>query len=264
MYKTRYRLRKINIKKSIKLGKSDLKYTGIQIGFDNLMSDTHDSTWLLGGMIGHMNGKQEFENGKNTLNTYSISLYSSYFNNNDFYFDFFSKYSYLKNGVSAFDTENNNIIGHDNNQSATVSMEVGKKIHSLKTHHGNIYIEPNIQFSLSKMGKHNFKNSNGLYIEANSGNSKLFRAGTNISYFFSDKKSSIYTTIDFLKEFNGNLDFTLNGSPENLNLKNSWFQLGLGTTLSFKEHQYLFFEARTANNSKFKQHNFNIGYRVDF
>jgi outer membrane autotransporter protein len=246
------------------LRQSNLNYNGIQFGYDKVQYSKEHGQLLAGLMFGYVKTAQNFSEGKNDLTAYTLGGYGSYFTGNGFYVDTFAKYSLFNMDLNATDTEGTSVRGTDKSHSLMLSAEVGRQIYLGNQNFKNFFIKPNAQFSLSKISGHKLDNSNGLKVYSSPDTSKLARLGFNIGYDFGEQQSNIYAKFDYLREFGGNVRFTLNDNMESIDLKGSWKEFGLGFQTFIKPHQKLFLEARKIRSDKFSENRINVGYRAHF
>ena len=77
-------------------------------------------------------------------------------------------------------------------------------------------------------------------------------------------RSTLYLKLDWMKEFDGDVGFSLNGNPEHIRMKGDWLEVGVGAQVAVADQQKVFFEAKASNNSQFREKKINLGYRWNF
>ncbi|MEM8437960.1 autotransporter outer membrane beta-barrel domain-containing protein, partial [Morganella morganii] len=68
----------------------------------------------------------------------------------------------------------------------------------------------------------------------------------------------------FVREFQGNTDYKLNGSREAHSFKGNWWNNGLGISANISKKHTLYAEADSSTGNRFDQYQINGGYRFSF
>ena len=118
-----------------------------------------------------------------------------------------------------------------------MSAEAGRKFSLNQTGNG-FYIEPQAQLTYSHQDSTGIHASNGLKIDLGSYDSTIGRAGTLIGYETTtgDSQINVYLKTGFVREFQGNTDYKLNGSREAHSFKGNWWNNGLGISANISKN----------------------------
>lgn len=244
----------------------DMDYSGIQMGLDRVIDREDNNLLMLGGSLNYTDAKQNYESGKGKQKSYSLALYGTYFNEDNWYTDLYAKYSNYRNKLNMRDTENVNVDGKGDGYSLTASAELGKRYYYDELKENKIYVEPNAQLAVSQIHSDSISNSNGLLVKFDNQTSTIARVGYNVGYDVMNITNpvTLYGRVNFAHEFNGKQKYYLNGSPETLKLADSWIEFGVGARATFKKDHNLFFEFSHNNGNRFDKNDLNLGYRYTF
>lgn len=240
-----------------------MTYGGTQLGFDKRIAP--DTPLYIGTFAGLTQGSPDYRGGDGTVRSYHLGLYTTYMADNGFYVDGIAKISRLKNTFSVSDSQNNNVSGDGSSTGVSASVEAGRKFSLSKTGNG-FYIEPQAQLTYSHQGSTGIHASNGLKIDLGSYDSAIGRAGTLIGYETTtgDNRINVYLKTGFVREFQGNTDYKLNGSREAHSFKGNWWNNGLGISANISKKHTLYAEADSSTGNRFDQYQINGGYRFSF
>ncbi len=246
-----------------KMSGFDMTYGGTQLGFDKRISP--DTPLYIGTFAGLTQGSPDYRGGDGTVRSYHLGLYTTYMADNGFYVDGIARASRLKNKFSVSDSQNNNVSGDGSSTGVSLSAEAGRKF-SLSRAGNGFYIEPQAQLTYSHQDSTGIHASNGLKIDLGSYDSTIGRAGTLIGYETTTGESQInvYLKTGFVREFQGNTDYKLNGSREAHSFKGNWWNNGLGISANVSKKHTLYAEADSSTGNRFDQYQINGGYRFSF
>lgn len=125
-------------------------------------------------------------------------------------------------------------------------------------------MEPQAQLSFGHYSGDDFTASNGLRIDADSYQSFLGRLGANVGYEIKGGKNPInaYAKVSVVHEFDGDVDYRLNGSKESTSYDDTWIVYGLGITAKVGEKHNLYLDLERSSGGDFTQKwAINAGYR---
>ncbi|VEJ55613.1 P.93 [Pragia fontium] len=246
-----------------KLSHFDMKYSGVQFGADKRVST--ELPLFTGIFIGQTHGSPNYRTGGGSTKSDSVGLYATYMANNGFYLDGMAKYSHIKNSFNVRDSQDNRVNGNGNSDGFSASLESGQKF-SLNQLGNGFYIEPQAQLSFSHQGTNNIVASNGLKIDLGSYKSIIGRASAVVGYELPQGNHSlnIYLKTGYLREFSGDTDYQLNGSPESHSFKGGWWNNGVGVSAQMNKQHALYLDLDTSTGNKFNQRQMNGGYRFSF
>ena len=96
--------------------------------------------------------------------------------------------------------------------------------------------------------------------------STLGRVGGLVGYDVKqgDTPVNFYLKTSYVREFNGDADYRLNGNKEDHSFKGNWWSNGVGASVSISKKHNLYLDLEQVTGSQFKQHQINGGYRFSF
>ncbi|GKX61576.1 hypothetical protein SOASR032_01450 [Pragia fontium] len=246
-----------------KLSRFDMSYSGMQLGADKRISV--ELPLFVGLFMGQTHGSPDYRSGDGSTKSDSAGLYATYLANNGFYLDGVAKYTHVKNSFNVKDTQDNRVNGNGNSDGFSVSLESGQKF-SLNQPGNGFYIEPQAQFTYSHQGASNIVASNGLKVDLGSYESMTGRASTLLGYELSqgDNTFNVYLKTGIVREFEGDVDYRLNGSAENHTFKGNWWNNGVGVSAQLAKQHTFYLSADSSTGHKFDQRQINGGYRFSF
>lgn len=246
-----------------KMSRFDMSYNGVQLGADKRISQ--EMPLFVGGFIGMADGDPNYNSGDGSVKSHSMGVYATYMASNGFYTDAVVKYSRLKNEFNVQDSQNNHVNGDGRSGGISFSLEAGKKF-SLNQPGNGWYIEPQAQLSFSHQNSTDITASNGLKVDLGSYNSTLGRTSAIAGYEINGDNTAvnIYLKTGYVREFDGNVDYKLNGSTEQHTFKGGWWNNGLGISAQINKQHTLYMDIDSSVGNKFDQRQINGGYRFSF
>lgn len=255
----------------------DMNYWGTQVGYDKKIErEDKKGTVYVGGFFGYSKGNLDYlENGSGSIDSKSLGAYWTHIHHNGFYADAVFKYNWMKNDFKHLDSAGKSVHGDDiNTRGFTGSFEVGRRYFFDKTDANGEklknqdrqgwYVEPQFQLSVGQQNGGHFTASNGLRIKADSFRSVMARTELHLGYEVKEGKNpiNVYGKLGVVKEFDGDVDYYLNGSHEQTSYGDTWKLWGAGITAQFSQKHNLYLEVERATGGKFTQNwGVNGGYR---
>ncbi|GKX61489.1 outer membrane autotransporter barrel domain-containing protein [Pragia fontium] len=246
-----------------KLSRFDMNYDGMQLGADKQV--TEQLPVFMGIFTGLTKGSPNYASGDGTVKSHHFGVYGTYIAENGFYLDGMVKYSRLKNDFSVRDSQNNRVSGNGSSDGLSFSLETGQKL-SLGQQGNGFYIEPQAQLSYSHQDATRVNASNGLKVDLGSYESLIGRGSAVVGYELQqgDNSLNVYLKTGYLREFSGDTDYRLNGSPESHSFKGGWWNNGVGVSAQMNQQHTLYLDLDTSTGNKFNQRQINAGYRFSF
>ncbi len=253
---------KFNSFESEQLKGFDMKYYGLQIGTDHKIKQLEHAAWHLGAAFGYTTADQNYAFGSGTQKSYSATLYTSYMNDNEWYADFYVKYAHYKNKLDVRDSLNNQVNSKGSANGFTASAEMGKRYYMTPS----FYIEPTGQLVLGRIDSNHLNNSNGLDVDFKVQNSFLLNTASKFGYDIAVKEQpvSLYAKLGYTHEFDAKQKFSLNDSPEKINLGGNWITYSLGASTLINKTNVIFAEATANQGNRFDYYSANLGYKFFF
>ncbi|SUB81465.1 P.94 [Pragia fontium] len=246
-----------------KLSQFDMTYQGMQIGVDKRLAI--ESPIFVGLFMGQTQGSPNYRSGDGTTKSSNAGLYASYIRHNGAYLNATAKYARLKNSFNVKDSQNERVSGNGSSDGLSLSLEGGHKFNLSETNNG-LYIEPQVQFTYGHQAATNITASNGLRVDLGSYESMLGRVSTLFGYELNagDNQVNVYLKTGLVREFDGNVDYRLNGSQEQHTFKGNWWNNGVGVSAQLSKAHTFYLDVDSATGNKFNQHQVNGGYRFSF
>lgn len=246
-----------------KLSRFDMSYSGMQMGFDKRVST--ELPLFIGLFMGQTTGSPDYRGGKGSTKSSHAGFYGAYMADSGFYLDAWVKYSQLKNSFNVKDSQNDTVNGNGKSSGLGLSLEMGQKF-SLNGAAKNFYIEPQMQFAYTHQDAVSIGASNGLRVNLDSYQSVTGRASTLFGYdlFSGNNRVNVYLKTGIVREFDGDVDYRLNGSKEQHSFKGNWWNNGIGISAKLNQQHVLYIDLESSTGNKFDQRQINGGYRYSF
>lgn len=258
----------------------DMNYWGIQTGYDKKIErEDKKGTVYVGGFLGYSKGNLDYlGNGSGSIDSKSLGAYWTHIHRNGFYADAVFKYNWMENDFKNLDSAGKTVKGEEiNTRGFSTSFEVGRRYFFDKTDQKGEkiraqdregwYVEPQVQLTLGHQNGSHFTTSSGLRIKADSYRSVLGRAEVHLGYEVKTGKNpiNVYGKLGVMKEFDGDVDYYLNGTPEETSYGDTWKLWGVGITAQFSQKHNLYLEVEKATGGQFNQEwGINGGYRFQW
>ncbi|WP_232054869.1 autotransporter outer membrane beta-barrel domain-containing protein [Leminorella richardii] len=246
-----------------KLSSFDMSYSGMQIGADKRVSA--DMPLFIGAFLGQTHASPDYRSGDGTAKSSNAGIYGTYMADSGFYLDAVAKYSRVKNSFNVKDSQNATVDGSGSSSGLSFSLESGQKF-SFGTAGQGFYLEPQAQFTYGHQDSTSLTASNGLKVDLDSYRSMTGRASALFGYEMSagDNKVNVYLKTGMVREFDGDVDYRLNGSKEKHTFKGNWWNNGVGVSAQLSKQHVLYLDLDSSTGSKFDQRQVNGGYRFSF
>ncbi len=243
-----------------------MSYRGIQAGLDR-KQDTSRGAVYTGGMLGYTSASQSYDVGSGSTGSTTLGFYRTFIDPKGHYIDLVIKYGWMKSGYKVLDTASVWVEGDMSTCGPVLSLEVGNRLYQDKASKEGWYLEPQAQLSLGRQSGGSFIASNGLSVDVDSYTSVLGRLGIIVGHEVKkgDQPVNAYGKVSYVKEFEGDIGFSLNGSPVKEKLGDSWWSYGAGVTAQLGNDSNLYLDATRTSGGKFKQSwQLNVGLRGQF
>ena len=213
-------------------------YNMAQVGYD-----TKRGNWIVGGAFLYGTSNSDYALGSSSGKTVGLAVYGSKQFNDGRYLDIIAKGNRLKNDFAVRNHMGTTLSGDYRNTGTSLSVEYGKRI---KRDNG-FYIDPSAELIFSRLSGESFdartNTGSTVHINSDAVNSAIGRLGIGIGK--EAKNSNIFLKAALAHEFSGKMKSTYSMAGESttnsvVNLKDTWLDLELGGSWSFRPNTYLY------------------------
>ncbi len=245
-----------------------MSYRGIQIGGDYKQELPNErGTIYTGGMLGYTTSGQSYQRGDGSASSTTLGLYRTHVDPKGRYASVVAKYGWMHNDYKVLDTASTWVEGSLGTQGPSLSVEAGQKLYADKVSKQGWYIEPQAQLSFSRQSGGSFTASNSLSVNVDDHSSVLGRLGMVFGreILQTSRPVNAYAKVSYIKEFSGDIGFSLNGSPAKENLGSTWWSYGAGVAAQLTNDNNLYLDITRATGGNLTQcWQFNLGIRGQF
>ena len=213
-------------------------YNMAQIGYD-----TKRGNWIIGGAFLYGTNNSDYALGSGSGKTAGLAIYGAKQFNDGRYLDIIAKGNRLKNDFTVHNSLGTSLSGDYRNTGASLSLEYGKRI---KRDNG-FYIDPSAELIFSRLSGESFdartNTGSTVHINSDAVNSAIGRLGIGIGK--EAKNSNVFLKAALAHEFSGKMKatYSMAGEPTTnsvVDLKDTWLDLKLGGSWSFRPNTYLY------------------------
>ena len=213
-------------------------YNMAQIGYD-----TKRGNWIIGGAFLYGTNNSDYTLGSGSGKTAGLAIYGAKQFNDGRYLDIIAKGNRLKNDFTVHNSLGTSLSGDYRNTGASLSLEYGKRI---KRDNG-FYIDPSAELIFSRLSGESFdartNTGSTVHINSDAVNSAIGRLGIGIGK--EAKNSNVFLKAALAHEFSGKMKstYSMAGEPTTnsvVDLKDTWLDLELGGSWSFRPNTYLY------------------------
>ena len=213
-------------------------YNMAQFGYD-----TKRGNWIIGGAFLYGTNNSDYTLGSGSGKTAGLAIYGAKQFNDGRYLDIIAKGNRLKNDFTVHNSLGTSLSGDYRNTGASLSLEYGKRI---KRDNG-FYIDPSAELIFSRLSGESFdartNTGSTVHINSDAVNSAIGRLGIGVGK--EAKNSNVFLKAALAHEFSGKMKATYSmvGEPTTnsvVDLKDTWLDLELGGSWSFRPNTYLY------------------------
>ena len=213
-------------------------YNMAQIGYD-----TKRGNWIIGGAFLYGTNNSDYALGSGSGKTAGLAIYGAKQFNDGRYLDIIAKGNRLKNDFTVHNSLGTSLSGDYRNTGASLSLEYGKRI----KRNNDFYIDPSAELIFSRLSGESFdartNTGSTVHINSDAVNSAIGRLGIGIGK--EAKNSNVFLKAALAHEFSGKMKstYSMAGEPTTnsvVDLKDTWLDLELGGSWSFRPNTYLY------------------------
>lgn len=244
----------------------DMDYGGVHVGYDRKLENIGwDGDAYAGIYAGYTRGDLDYtSHGDATIDSKMVGVYATFIKPNGFYLDAILKYHWMNNEFDSFDSAGDRVTANDVNTGGLgFSVEVGQRIPFGRAQKTGWYIEPQVQLSYQRYGDGTYECVNGLRVSVDGFNSILGRLGALVGY--ETENSNLYAKIARIREFDGDVNVTINNCHIHEDFGGSWWVYGIGYTSKLDEKNSIYLDIERTSGASFKQKwSARAGWRIIF
>lgn len=213
-------------------------YNMAQVGYD-----TKRGHWIVGGALLYGTNNSDYALGSGSGKTAGLAFYGAKQFNDGRYLDIIAKDNRLKNDFTVHNSLGTSLSGDYRNTGTSLSLEYGKRI---KRENG-FYIDPSAELIFSRLSGESFdartNTGSTVHINSDAVNSAIGRLGIGIGK--EARNSNVFLKAALAHEFSGKMKatYSMAGEPTTnsvVDLKDTWLDLELGGSWSFRPNTYLY------------------------
>ena len=222
---------------------TDSAYVNQNYNMAQLGYDTKRGNWIVGGAFLYGTNNSDYALGSGSGKTAGLAIYGAKQFNDGRYLDIIAKGNRLKNDFTVHNSLGTSLSGDYRNTGASLSLEYGKRI---KRNNG-FYIDPSAELIFSRLSGESFdartNTGSTVHINSDAVNSAIGRLGIGIGK--EAKNSNVFLKAALAHEFSGKMKatYSMAGEPTTnsvVDLKDTWLDLELGGSWSFRPNTYLY------------------------
>ncbi|MCB2255484.1 autotransporter outer membrane beta-barrel domain-containing protein [Pseudomonas chlororaphis] len=234
---------------------------GLQVGAD-LALPVDGGRWYVGGMTGTSNVDRRFPgDGKGTADSYHVGAYATWLDDRGWYVDGVLKANRIQQDFKVSATDGQPVKARTQQNAIGLSVEAGRQI----TFGEGWFVEPQVGGTLLHARGADYRTSNGLQVDAGSGNSKQLRVGSRVGRRYPLPDGSTvqpYVKLGHTQEFDGRSTVRTNGIATRTDLSGGRDELGLGISASLGSRHHLYADYEHVSGSTLdKPWSVSLGYR---
>ncbi|MFY3201065.1 autotransporter outer membrane beta-barrel domain-containing protein [Achromobacter xylosoxidans] len=218
--------------------------------------------WYLGGMAGYSRADRDFDDeGKGNTDSYHVGAYATYIADSGWYVDAVAKVNHMRNDFKIQGTDGAAVDGDYRSNGVGMSLEAGRQI----ALNNGWFVEPQVQATVFHAGGGSYTASNGLRVDAESGNSVQLRAGSLFGKRIAlgnGNEIQPYVKAAWIQELDGKSDVHTNGIATRTDLGGGRALVGAGVIGTVGQRHRLYADYEYQNGSGFESPwAVNVGYR---
>lgn len=235
-------------------------YASYELGYDRMDATAADQTRYRGVFFSYADGDVAYSGGDGENDNVALGVYQTHLWSDGRYLDSVLRISHLTNDFSIYDSHINHIKGASHNTGVALSVEAGW---TNMLPYG-WYVEPQGQFSLGYLDGAKYRTNNEITVEQGRIISAISRVGFNVGRAWNEK-NRFYAKANVLHEFGADYDVDMKHSQNHLSIhsdfKDTWFEYGIGSSLTFNENTHVSFDVERSTGGNFSKH---WGWNVEF
>ncbi|NYS11435.1 autotransporter outer membrane beta-barrel domain-containing protein [Achromobacter xylosoxidans] len=234
---------------------------GMEFGADTRVN-VSSGRWHLGALAGYSRANRDFaDEGKGNTDSYHVGAYATFIADSGWYLDAVAKVNRMRHDIKVESTDGSAVKADYHNNSLGLSLEGGRRIPL----DNDWFVEPQVQAAWFGVGQANYRMSNDLHVQADSGNSVLLRASSLIGKRFSlanGAEIQPYVKIGWIQELDGKNVVRTNEVATHTDMSGGRAQIGIGAigALGKSHHRYADYEYQKGSGYE-SPWAVNIGYR---
>lgn len=235
--------------------------SGLELGVDKYLP-VDGGRWYVGGITGYSSADRRFhDEGGGGADSYHLGGYATWLADTGWYVDSVLKANRIRQDFKVTATDGQSVKAKSYQNAIGMSVEGGRQIRFGE----GWFVEPQVALSMLHAGGANYHASNGLGVNAGSGNSIQLRVGSLLGRRYELANGNAvqpYIKLSQSQEFDGKSTVRTNGIATRTDLSGGRTELGLGIAASLGANHRLYADYEYASGSRLDQPwSLSMGYR---
>lgn len=237
---------------------------GLEVGADKSLA-VEGGRWYVGGMTGYSSTDRRFrDEGTGGADSYHLGGYATWLADAGWYVDGVFKANSIQQNFAVVATDGQSVKADSHQNAIGVSVEAGRQI----PFGVGWFVEPQVELSLLRASGASYRASNGLQVDAGSGNSMRLRVGSLLGRRIALANGNAvqpYVKLSLSQELDGRSTVRTNGVATRTDLSGSLAELGVGVAASLGTNHHLYADYGYASGARLdKPWAVSMGYRYSW
>lgn len=222
------------------------------------------STMRFGTFAGLTRSVQDYKEGKGHISSRALGLYASYQDAQGASIDALLKTSWLDNSFGVKDSQDMHVGASGRNHSLSVGLRAEQRFYLPGLTKG-FYVAPQSEIIMGRIGSKTMVASNDLKIQSDRYRS-LNAEFAGVAGFEGAAQHPIdfYLKTGILREFDGKVDYRLNGAPETISMQGTRWHNQIGASIKPSQQHSISLEAGSLTGKSYKDYQAMLGYQFNF
>ncbi len=237
---------------------------GLEVGVDRSLP-VEGGRWYVGGMTGYSSTDRRFRGeGTGGADSYHVGGYATWLADAGWYVDGVFKANKIQQNFAVVATDGQSVKADSHQNAIGVSVEAGRQVQF----GFGWFVEPQVELSMLRASGASYRASNGLQVDADSGNSMRLRVGSLLGRRIALANGNTvqpYVKLSLSQELDGKSTVRTNGVATRTDLSGGLAELGVGVAASLGTNHRLYADYEYASGSRLdKPWMVSMGYRYSW
>ncbi|AJG19340.1 autotransporter outer membrane beta-barrel domain-containing protein [Cupriavidus basilensis] len=237
---------------------------GLAVGVDKSLP-VEGGRWYVGAMTGYSSTDRRFrDEGTGGADSYHFGGYATWLADAGWYVDGMFKANKIQQNFAVVATDGQSVKAASHQNAIGVSVEAGRQM----PFGFGWFVEPQVALSMLRASGASYRASNGLQVDAGSGNSMRLRVGSLLGRhiaFANGNAVQPYLKLSLSQELDGRSTVRTNGVATRTDLSGGLAELGVGVAASLGTNHRLYADYGYASGARLdKPWTLSMGYRYSW